>query len=70
MSYVKAPDQARIDELHEKFGRFFLTQARAAEEKERMLAAIEECRWESPITEYTREQHTVLDVLQYLVERA
>lgn len=69
MSYVKTPDQERIDELHEKFGRFFLKQAKDVEEKERMLAAIEECRWEAG-PEYNRAMHTVLDVLQYLVERS
>lgn len=68
MSYVKTPDQKRIDELHEKFGRFFLKQARDAEEKERMLSAIEECRWEAG-PDYNIAMHTVLDVLQYLVER-
>lgn len=68
MSYVKRPNQARIDELHEKFGQFFLAQAREAETKERMLAAIEECRFEAG-PEYNRAMHTVLDVLQYLVER-
>lgn len=44
--------------------------AKAILQKKSMLAAIEECRWEIPVEDYTRAQHTILDVLQYLVEKA
>lgn len=70
MSYLRPADPERVQELHEQFGRFFLPQAKAAEEKERMLEAIEACRWEIPAGGYTPVQHTILDVLQYLVERS
>lgn len=68
-SYVKPQSKERVEELKldpaiGKYG----NAARKAEEKERMLAAIEEVRWESG-TEYNAAMHTVLDVLQYLVER-
>jgi hypothetical protein len=70
MSYVKPQNLERIAELKlepliGKYG----PHARNAEEKERMLAAIEECRFELTPEQYNRAVHTVLDVLQYLVER-
>lgn len=71
MSYVKPSNPVRLDEIRKVFGEYppsgeILS---SIEEKERMLAAIEECRWEIPIEDYTRAQHTILDVLQYLVEK-
>jgi hypothetical protein len=68
MSYVKPANAERIEALKEELGIFYGPTARNAEEKERMLAAIEECRWEAG-PEWNRAMHTVLDVLQYLVER-
>lgn len=68
MSYVKPASKDRIEQLKAEMGQFFGPDARRAEEKERMLAAIEECRFEAG-PEYNRAMHTVLDVLQYLVER-
>lgn len=68
-SYVKPVNPERIAELKldPHIGKYGDT-ARRVEEKERMLAAIEEIRWESG-TDYNSAMHTVLDVLQYLVER-
>lgn len=70
MSFVKLMDPARIAELKldPAIGKYGDT-ARRVEEKERMLAAIEECRWELEPQEYNRAVHTVLDVLEYLVKR-
>lgn len=42
--------------------------AKAILQKKNMLEAIEECRFEAGL-EYNRTMHTILDVLQYIVER-
>lgn len=70
MSYVKPANPERIAALKllPEIGKYG-DGARKQEEKERMLAAIEECRWELSPEEYNQAVHTVLDVLQYLVER-
>lgn len=68
-SFVKAPDKERIDRIKEETGAYYGTNAREFEKRERMLAAIEEARFEMTPGEYNRAMHTVLDVLQYLVER-
>lgn len=69
MSYVKAVSVEDILAYVAETGEGKMT-AKAILQKRNMLAAIEECRWEIPIADYTRAQHTVLDVLQYLVEKA
>ena len=66
-SYVKPVSSERIKQIRNETGAGLL-ECKRKEEKERMLAAIEEIRWESG-TEYNSAMHTVLDVLQYLVER-
>lgn len=66
-SNVKPASQERIHELREMTGDGIMA-CKKMEEKERMLAAIEEVRWESG-PEYNSAMHTILDVLQYLVER-
>lgn len=68
MSYVKPFNRARFDELCKELPLDWGVAAASQEEKERMLAAIEEVRFEAG-PEYNRAMHTVLDVLQYLVER-
>lgn len=67
-SYVKPANEARILEIRNGGG-YSRAECERREEKERMLAAIEEVRWETPPEQYTSAMHTVLDVLQYLVER-
>lgn len=66
-SYVKPASEARILAIRNGGG-YSRAECERREEKERMLAAIEEVRWESGV-EYNSAMHTVLDVLQYLVER-
>lgn len=66
-SYVKPRSEDRINAIRNGGG-YSRAECEKREEKERMLAAIEEIRWESG-TEYNSAMHTVLDVLQYLVER-
>lgn len=66
-SYVKPQSEARILQIRDGGG-YSRAECERREEKERMLAAIEEVRWETG-TEYNSAMHTVLDVLQYLVER-
>lgn len=66
-SYVKPPSEERILKIRNGGG-YSRAECERREEKERMLAAIEEVRWESGV-EYNAAMHTVLDVLQYLVER-
>ncbi|ATW58270.1 hypothetical protein CNR37_00063 [Pseudomonas phage ventosus] len=66
-SYVQPASSERIKQIRNETGAGLL-ECKRKEEKERMLAAIEEIRWESG-TEYNSAMHTVLDVLQYLVER-
>ncbi|QYW06691.1 hypothetical protein uav_160 [Pseudomonas phage UAVern] len=66
-SYVKPADEARILAIRNAGG-YSRAECEQREEKERMLAAIEEVRWESG-ADYNSAMHTVLDVLQYLVER-
>lgn len=68
MSFVKPVSLERILEIRNGSG-YARSKCERLEEKERMLAAIEECRWELSPEEYNRSVHTVLDVLQYLVER-
>jgi len=67
-SYVKLASRERIHEIRNQTGEGLMA-CKRIEEKERMLAAIEECRWEIPKEQYNSAMHTVLDVLQYLVER-
>lgn len=67
-SYVKPASRERIHEIRNQTGEGLMA-CKRVEEKERMLAAIEECRWEIPAEQYNSAMHTVLDVLQYLVER-
>lgn len=68
MSHVKPASRERIHAIRNETGEGLMT-CKRIEEKERMLAAIEECRWELAPEEYNQAVHTVLDVLQYLVER-
>lgn len=68
MTYVKPASQERIHAIRNGGG-YSRAECEKREEKERMLAAIEECRWELAPEERNRAVHTVLDVLQYLVER-
>lgn len=66
-SYVKPASRERIHAIRNETGEGLMA-CKRMEEKERMLAAIEECRWEAG-ADYNSAMHTVLDVLQYLVER-
>jgi len=66
-SYVKPASRDRIHEIRNQTGEGLMA-CKRMEEKERMLAAIEEVRFEAG-TDYNSAMHTVLDVLQYLVER-
>lgn len=68
MSYVKAVKIEEILAFVAETGEGKMA-AKAILQKKSMLLAIEECRWEIPIADYTRAQHTILDVLQYLVEK-
>ncbi|WPJ20531.1 hypothetical protein vBPFY1MI_72 [Pseudomonas phage vB_PF_Y1-MI] len=67
MSYVRPVTLEAILAFVEDTGEGKMA-AKAVLEKKSMLAAIEECRFEAG-SEYNRTMHTVLDVLQYLVER-
>jgi len=67
-SFVKPASRERIHEIRNQTGEGLMA-CKRIEEKERMLAAIEEVRFETPPEQYTSAMHTVLDVLQYLVER-
>lgn len=66
-SYVKPASEERIVQIRNGSG-YSRERCEREEEKERMLAAIEEVRWETGAG-YNKAIHTVLDVLQYLVER-
>lgn len=66
-SYVKPVTREAINALHEETGEGKMA-CRSILQKKAMLAAIEECRWEAGPT-CNSAMHTVLDVLQYLVER-
>lgn len=66
-SYVKPVTAEQVRIVQELTGDGLLACKRAVE-KENMLDAIEQVRWEIG-TEYNSAMHTVLDVLQYLVER-
>lgn len=65
--YVKPVTREAINALHEETGEGKMT-CKAILQKKAMLAAIEECRWEAG-KDCNKAMHTVLDVLQYLVER-
>lgn len=67
MSYVKPVTLEQVKAMQASTGEGLMF-CRREVEKRNMLAAIEEIRWESG-SEYNRAMHTVLDVLQYLVER-
>lgn len=67
MSYVKPVTREQVLALRELTGEGMMT-CRRDLDRRAMLAAIEECRFEAG-PEYNRTMHTVLDVLQYLVER-
>lgn len=66
-SYVKPVTTEQVRALRESSGDGLLACKRAAE-KQNMLDAIEAVRWECG-ADYNSAMHTVLDVLQYLVER-
>lgn len=66
-SYLKPASLERIHAIRNETGEGMMT-CKQMETKERMLAAIEEVRFEAG-TGYNSAMHTVLDVLQYLVER-
>lgn len=67
MSYVKPVTREQVQALRDQTGEGMMT-CRRDLQKKAMLSAIEECRFEAG-PEYNRAMHTVLDVLQYLVER-
>lgn len=67
MSYVKPITREAIIQRRTETGEPLMYCKRALQ-KEAMLAAIEEIRFEAG-PEYNKAMHTVLDVLQYLVER-
>lgn len=67
MSYVKPVTREQVQALRDQTGEGMMA-CRRDLQREAMLDAIEECRFEAG-PEYNRAMHTVLDVLQYLVER-
>lgn len=67
MSYVKPVTREQVIELRDQTGEGMMA-CRSYLQRKAMLDAIEECRFEAG-PEYNRAMHTVLDVLQYLVER-